>query len=219
MNRKTICLSTIFFAFAILFSGSLLAQSTKQLYAVGVNMGQASFYASVAQDENNYDHMLSVRDLALESLKNAVTFIDTINNASPFLLDIDALKSLIENQTVSSNNKSYYNNILNPQLHDRIITLIDGFLEKLTQDPNMSDYEHAYTLGVQIAIAEEQAAAGEAARQIVYISLNSAKSAAQELDLDITPLNECLILSSGTAPMKDVYTKIVSLRSTYQSSL
>lgn len=221
MNGKTNC--TLAIAFAILFSSCLWSQSTKQIYAAGVNMGLASFQASIALEEkDNYAHMIAARKLALQFLNNAFTFITCIDTAAGYsspLLDTNTLKSLIEKQSVVSTSNNYYNSILNPELFEGIIRLIDEYTEKLTENADWSHYLHAYTLGVQMAIAEEQAAIGEPARQIVYISLNTAKVAAQELDLDLTKLNECLILSSGTASMEDIYSRIVSLRNIYQSSL
>ena len=62
-------------------------------------------------------------------------------------------------------------------------------------------------------------ASGDAARQIVYSSLINAKSEVQALALNLNPLNECIYLANTTTSMPEVYQKILSLRSTYQSSL
>jgi hypothetical protein len=70
-----------------------------------------------------------------------------------------------------------------------------------------------------MGIAEGQATAGDDARQIVYISLNNAKTEAQALGLDVAGLGECIILASSRTPMNELYQKIAALRVRYQSSL
>jgi hypothetical protein len=61
-------------------------------------------------------------------------------------------------------------------------------------------------------LLKKQAAAGEAARQVVYISLNSAKIDCPGIGSGYHSTKRMSYLSSGTAPMEDVYTRIVSLQ-------
>jgi len=85
--------------------------------------------------------------------------------------------------------------------------------------PTDPAYQHAYNLGVNLAIAEAQTTAGEPARQIVYISLSNAKPDADALKLDITTLVECISLAEGQSPLQEVHSKLVTLRSVYKASL
>lgn len=215
-----------FFALLIFLSISvnLWAQTNKQLYLLGVHMGLASFQASVAFGEkNNVSIISNARYFAGIAMKDGIGMINQINttaNYHPPFLEIEGLQNLYKKRSqwsFGNDAESYRFAVL--EEYNGIVSLREGYTAQLSKYTGLSNLVHAYTMGVNIAIAEGQATVGEAARQIVYASLVNAKAEAQALNLDLGPLNECINLINATTPIAEIYTKIVSMRSTYQSSL
>jgi hypothetical protein len=199
-------------------ASKLSAQSSGQLYALGFNMGLASFQASVVTGgSNDFDFVQQAWWSAGQALGSAVKVRDEINSSRALLTDTGLEKFPGMFLNVRSDDIGYYKEA-GKDLYSRIVAIREGYTAQLAKN-GMNNLLHAYVLGVNIGIAEGQATAGEAARQIVYSSLINAKSEAQALDLDLNPLNECISLANTTTPMAEVYQKIVSLRSVYQSSL
>ena len=100
-----------------------------------------------------------------------------------------------------------------------VVTIRDGFTAKLSTYQGGSDLVHAYSLGVNLGVAEGQATVGEPGRLTVVSALNAANADAQALGLDVKSLLECIQLVGGNAPMPTVYEKIQSIRSTFQAQL
>lgn len=81
-------------------------------------------------------------------------------------------------------------------------------------------HAQAYNLGVNLGIAEGFSSTGnDVNRQVVYLSLQDALKSAQDLKLDTTTLNECLLLAKGATPLSEIRSKLNSLRATYQTQL
>ncbi len=202
---------------------TLRAQTTKQLYILGVHMGLASFHASVAVGEkNNLEAMKQAIYVSGTSVKDALSMVRQINSVASYhpFLEVDALQNLYQAYFSSiDQNDIEYARVVVKNDYSGIIALREGYTAQLSKYNGMSNQVHAYVMGINIAIAEGQATVGEAARQIVYASLVNAKTEAQALNLDLGPLNECISLINATTPIAEIYTKIVSMRSTYQSSL
>jgi hypothetical protein len=187
-------------------------------------MGLASFQASVALGEKtNVNKISTARYYAGIAIKDGIDMINQINTTANYqhlFLDIESLQSLYKKHKEWSfgDNAESYNAAVQEE-YNGIVSLREGYTAQLSKYSGMSNLVHAYTIGVNIAIAEGQATAGEAARQIVYACLVNAKSEAQILNLDVGPLNECINLINATTPIAEIYSRIVSMRSTYQSTL
>ncbi len=216
----------IFFALLMFLSigVQLRAQTNQQLYILGVHMGLASFQASVAVGEKSNTSIISnARYFTDIAMKDGIAMINQINttaNYHPLFLEIEGLQNLYKKHSqwsFDNDAESYHTAV--QQEYNGIVAVREGYTAQLSKYTGLSNLVHAYVMGVNIAIAEGQATAGEAARQIVYASLVNAKAEAQALHLDLGPLNECINLINATTPIAEIYTKIVSTRSTYQSSL
>lgn len=190
-----------------------LEQKKGEVFALGVNFGIASFFASVvvgSQSEGNEAQSRSIR-YAIADVGIGASGINRATDAPAKLLDDGALDGL---------RHDYYDwavkNVGSPvDLYAQLIALRDGFTAKFAK--LSAPLTHAYVLGVNLGIASGQATR-EDARQVVYASLVNAKAAAQALNLDVGPLDVCIALASGSTPMEEIYIKIVSIRSTFQSS-
>lgn len=241
-------------ALVMLPAGRLPAQSTGQLYALGIHMGFASFQASTLLDKTDPGERPIA--LTLDSVKDAAILKHQVNadfssvrvpvHTGMILADdrleelVQGLQLLLENAhtTAKKPDQNWLDRLANVLLqlgrddpadakdfvevhraiYNSIVAARDSYTAQLAK-AGRSDLVHAYVLGVNLAIAEGQATAGETARQIVYSSLINAKPEAQALALDLSPLEECTSLANTTTPMTEVYAKILSLRSVYQSSL
>jgi len=222
--KKINCLSLLII-FSLVFSVNISAQlfeSKKGVaYALGLNMGFASFHASVALGETEkpggrIGRMGGSFNLSNGALKDALKHASSINE-SGIVLDLEKLKyySTFTLSWEFDSDPSIFKSTILPFYND-VVSIRESFTAVLAR--SSENLTNAYTLGVNIAIAEGQATVGEAARQVVYICLTNAKTYAQSLNLNLTTLNECILLAGGTTPMADIYAKIVSLRSSYQSS-
>jgi hypothetical protein len=218
-------ISTIIFATIFTVSGfGLSAQSKSDLYILGATMGFASFKASFVLNAPNYSESVGTAwELIAPNLRDADKLVNSVNSRTPGFLDkgnLDEILKYYGSGGIAANNDDfkaskefltrYYNNI---------VTLREGFTAQLARKSASNGLVHSYVLGVNIAIAEGQATVGEAARQIVNTSLMNAKIEAQALGLDLTSINECINLINASTPIGEIYTKIVSLRSTFQNSL
>ena len=213
-NIETWRLATILVTLLILSAPKLHAQSTGQLYALGFNMGLASFQASVVAGTTDPNMGWSALDEVSRALFTAEKLARDMNSSSFPSGELDHwLKYALQWHNFRPEFREAYQT-----LYNTIVSARDGYTAQLAKS-GRSDLVHAYVLGVNIGIAEGQATVGDAARQIVYSSLINARLEAQALGLDLNPLNECIYLANTTTPMREVYAKIVSLRSIYQSSL
>jgi len=214
-------------------TGSTSAQTKNQLYLLGFNIGLADFQASAttyfaqSQDKSCADQAWG---LVLHSAQDSYILIrDQINPGStikPFL-DLEFLKRTIFDPELRQEG-------LEAVSLDRTVDVAlrqNAFIQTVrdTYSAKLASYSkwntasiglrHAYLLGLHIAFAEGYSTLGDEKRQIVYSSLVTAKVDAEALGLDLTELNECILLTNGTKPMDEIHQKIVSLRTKYQGLL
>lgn len=235
MKKHTCLLMMMLITSTLLTIDNLSAQpleaKKQEAYALGISMGFASYQISVAVQADKIKKDWAI-GMALDSLANAKQFVSSINSAKNILdteaLDDTSIKALKANDNWPTFILRKYNEILairenytavlsknsanltNAYVLGVNIAIAEGHAQALT---------NAYVLGANHAIAEGHAQGGEVGRQTISISLNIAKSKAESLSLDLTLLNECITLTNGTAPMSEIYSKLISLRSTYQALL
>ena len=226
MKKRTVI--TLIVTMMLVSRTAGIAQSVQNNYALGVQMGFSSFWASKAAGEQHSNvNRTSFLHSALQSLGSARDMVPVINapyGAYPVLKGdeinqcYDFGANLWSRCDDENNCKKGCQDCFN-----RINGIRDSYTAQFASlTPDHSYFGHAYLMGVNIAIAEAQATVGDDARVIVLSALNNAKSALVEFNkqrpaIDIRPLDESILFASGTTPMTEVYSKILSLRTTYQS--
>jgi hypothetical protein len=197
-------------------------------------MGLASAQASFALAERSYtDRMTATRGLAISAIGTAIRQIDAINTRLVPPLDGATLKSLHAKQatavlrhregptgpTVGYSENEFVGS-LNPNLYDTIVAVRSSITAKLTQaNRGGTRLVNAFNLGVNMAIAEAQATGGSGAKRVVIAALSEARTNASALTLNLAALDECIDVANTTTPLRDVHTRILAVRSTYQTLL
>ncbi len=111
-------------------------------------------------------------------------------------------------------------NRANPELYDTIVAMRSA----MTATPTKANrgavaFVNAFDLGVNMAIAEAQSTGGPEARLVVVEALAEARTNARSLQLDLAPLEECIQLARGSTPLPDLHTRILSVRTAFQTLL
>jgi len=196
------------------------AQTKGQLYALGVQMGLASYQASVANSATTDIQLVkSARALASFSLRQAVSTANDINAAAKaFVVEDNDIRGMIGEYEINNPDDEWLRANVSREYQD-IIVIRERITAHLAQSPSWSALVHGYVLGVNMGIAEGHASGGDAFRSRVATSLGNARNEAQALGLDLTALNTLISLNASTAATKEVYQQISSVRSTFQSSL
>lgn len=178
--------------------------SAAQAYGLGVSMGFASFQSIVGG--GGYWP-------ARDALVQAKGFANQLKGGVPNL-NVAALDEMINhlNQMPEGNWQSSLSNVA-----PRIVTTRGEYSGTLQQASKRAG--DAYDLGVAISIAEAQATAGEAARQIVRSSIANARVPAKRLGLPALELNNIVTQIDQGAPLGSVYNQITYVRGKYQSLL
>src|SRR6266705_1699010 len=119
---KSVILSIVFLVALASSTLHLSAQPKAQLYVLGIDMGFASFQASVALGEmNNYNVIVNAMTLSNQSLNHALGVATDLNGSNNHFLKIDALSELvfhspsISDATISEDKlkiKGFYNGIV-----------------------------------------------------------------------------------------------------------
>jgi hypothetical protein len=204
--------SRIIIAVLALFTFSISAwasQAEANAYGLGVTMGLASFQASQAQDNDSLGVFLG---LTFEELKQARKFAYLVKGTVPNL-DVNQLEQMLVLVTTSHPNEL---NALQ-QVLAQLTTARGSYLVTIRKvSPRASS---AFELGLDMAIAEGQATAGEAARGIVRSSLVNARGPAIALSLPRYELNKIIAQIDQGAAIADIYNQVAYLRGKYQGSL
>lgn len=196
--------------------------TTGQLYALGVNMGLASVQAAVATGKSSVEGIVSTLSLAASALYTAIAEETTVNKSlQPPLLDLSGIQQFANVDLIKSATAWDPGDLATfvNRCYNDVVAVRTGITATLAQDPSRASLVHAYDLGVNIAIAEADAASG-ATTQEVLANLTAAKPDALALQLDSAGLDQCVtLLTDGTVRMADLYTKILAVRSAFQASL
>jgi hypothetical protein len=218
---KVLCVLAIVMPFGPALAGRSWDTKKPQLYALGVEIGFASVHSVAAASTSDIDKIhamdkLTVTDiLALEPLATSIA-----QNGGPQLAPIDSAQLLAQNAFTLPDLKRMLGVVSNS-----IVSARDGMTATLSK--NSPAATNAYLLGVNMGIAEAQATVGEPARTIVFQSLINVRNAALALGLATTPIDQCLYFEGAAATpaatahlaMPELYTQILSARSTYQNLL
>ena len=218
----------------ILPATTLPAQSPGQLYALGVNMGLASYQVSAVETGNNLPYVRAALDETGKSLYAASTIKDAIDNSaggrslSDSGANLKDLTSRVLGYPQGHNFTDYKRDSV--ELQKRIERLRDGYSAQL-QSRGIPMLYSAYLLGVHLGIAEGLASSNnDLARSDIDGWLNKAKTHAKALGLDPRPLKEChdylfgqnpsdLMNNRYSSSLNEIHWKIISARSYYQGLL
>ena len=209
-----------------------LDQRRPQVYAMGVNFGITSYISSALACCQHLRSTQMIRG-AQDGLTNVTIDLVAINSSAGAPQDFLPFHEVQQLKTEYSSMASADDSCLRAvvcavlgigggsaklsRLFEQLVSLRDGITARFAKlSKPLTD---TYVLGVNVGIAEGHATMGEPGRQVVFSSLMNAKAAAQQLGLDLSPLDACITLASGTTPMAEVHQRIISMRATYQSSL
>jgi hypothetical protein len=187
-------------------------------YALGIHMGFASFALIEAnrppdllfpgRDPNSVRERGEWCARAKQELTSARQYVAGINS----FLAAAAPAASLSAPDLSASDPSTCPNA------DYIVNLRSTYSATLTKGP--TDLAVSYNLGVNIGIAEIHAASGEEVREVVIAALQQATAQVRDLGLNRGAIDQALASAKDrTAGITDVYQKVLSARSTYQSLL
>jgi hypothetical protein len=213
---------------------TLLAQSPGQLYALGVNMGIASYQISAVRDGTNLPYVKAAWNETAASVyaaSNTKNAIDT-SAGGLFLSGSYNLEKLATNLVEYANQGHDFAEYKQQGLKgvNTIESLRTGYSKQLTSR-GIPTLLQAYLLGVNLGIAEGQATSNnDWARTIIAKSLDNATGQAIALGLDPRPLRQCRDYIFAANPngqmnnrysysLDEIHGRIISLRSYHQGLL
>ena len=217
-----VILRICFIVFLFAAVGAAQAQSPSSVrgnaFALGVHMGFASFALHEADREPERDALgfeifasRQSRERWCSRAKSEMTSAGTnVAGVNSYLASASP-----ENR-LSAPDISAAGDLTCPA-EQFVVNLRGGYSATLARGP--ADLANAYNLGVNIGIAEIQASVGEPARQIVIASLSNARGQVSALGLNAQPLEDAFNLAISNASMTVVHERVLSARTTYQSSL
>jgi hypothetical protein len=227
---RILCLSTLGLAATLALATPASAQNSPgpvrgTAYALGVHMGFASYALTrfdslwPADDLTRFigtvTSTTSDRDVERAAWCNRAK--QELTSAKTYVLGLNAhfVASRSETRLAPPNlSASAQNTCPTP---DYIVELRNEYAGGLAR--TASDISSAYNLGINLSIAEIQAASGgEPARGIVIAALSNARAQVDALGLNPQPLEEAWRVANQPGRIKLVYDQIVTARTTYQAA-
>ena len=220
MHRRKFLFSLLMVAFPVVGTSQaqLLEQRTGPIYAMGVNFGIVSYFSSALSCCKGMRSEVMARSAAngLLNVENDLIRIGINSGGWDKFLPLAELKALQNEYSAMANNFAACSNggacgygddwkaqsgAQLTQLFTNVLSTRDGITTTFSKISKRAN--DTYVLGVNVGIAEGHATQGESTRLVVYASLTNARNAAQQLNLDLAPIDACIALASGSTPIED----------------
>lgn len=229
MRRREFLLAaltaTTFLASPMTARAEVIAQLNGQSYAMGVNFGIGSYFASglaTVPSMRNLQIIEAAKD-AFSMAGSSLAGINAATDAPPDFLPADEVAQItfayfhwLEKFQGGKICEGCISDGLDFQTQ---LVHIEGTRDAITAKLSRvsAGLTNAYVLGVNMGIAEGHASGGDQYRQIVGASLQNARAAAVALGLNVSQLDVCIGMVNSSTPMSEIYHKIVPVRTTFQS--
>jgi hypothetical protein len=146
-------------------------------------------------------------------LQQARAFAGQLQGAAP-KLNVAELDNIIAQFNSLSHNGDATNAYISNTLGSQTTTVRGEYSATLHQYSKRAG--EAYDLGVAISIAEAQASAGNAGRQIILSSLENARTPATRLGFPVKDITDIITQLNKGAGIDSLYNQITYLRGKFQ---